>query len=219
MANMKLFNVPEDTSTAVEDFMTKFGLNETFERLFNTDEVKAMIQAGFEKTKADVETIMVDVPADLDETLTNLISMNNFYDQDAFTENLHFYMRYTLMTSVKKASIIGKIFGEEITPEFMARTAPKYLGMVLDKEAFQIKINQLHDEYLMLMLRTVDEVEGANDPTKNEPQETDKERTKVPGPIGELFDLLQRAGAIEVHVIPICVGDDDGEDSEEGSEE
>ena len=63
MANMKLFNVPEDTSTAVEDFMTKFGLNETFERLFNTDEVKAMIQAGFEKTKADVETIMVDVPA------------------------------------------------------------------------------------------------------------------------------------------------------------
>ena len=219
MANMKIFRLPEDTSTAVEDFMTKFGLNETFERLFNTDEVKAMIQAGFEKTKADVETIMVDVPADLDETLTNLISENEFYNQDAFTENLRFFMKYVLMKAVKDASFLGRIFGEEITPEFMARTAPKYLGMVLDKEAFQIKINQLHDEYLMLMLRTVDEVEGANDPTKNEPQETDEEKIKIPGPIGELFDFLQSAGAIKVHVIPICVGDDDGEDSEEGSEE
>lgn len=219
MANTKLFRLPEDTSTAVEEFMTKYGLNETFDRLFNDDEVKTMTQKGFEKTKSDVESIMAEAPEEIKEALTNMISENQFYDQEAFTENLRFFMKYVLMKSVKNASFLGRIFGEEITPEFMARTAPEYLGFVLDKEAFQLKINQLHDEYIMMILRTVEKIERGDDQPQEEPQETDEERTKVPGPIGELLDLLRNAGAIEVHVIPICIGGDDGEDSEEDSEE
>jgi len=219
MANTKLFRLPEDTSTAVEEFMTKYGLNETFDRLFNDDEVKTMTQKGFEKTKSDVESIMAEAPEEIKEALTNMISENQFYDQEAFTENLRFFMKYVLMKSVKDASFLGRIFGEEITPEFIARTAPEYLGFVLDKEAFQIKINQLHDEYIRMIIRTAEKIKRGDDQPQEEPQKTDEERTKVPGPIRELLDLLQNAGAIEVHVIPICIGGDDGEDSEEDSEE
>ena len=219
MANMKLFGLTEDASTAADEFMTKFGLNDEFNRIFTTDEVKAMIQAGFEKTKGDIENAINDNPEEVRELLRNLAAENQLFDHEAFTENLRFYMRYTLMKSMKKANQLMGLMGAEITDDFMKENASDALSFIMVRKAFECKIDVLHDMYLDLMVKEIMERFDV-DPEQEEPQETDEEEIKNPGSIGELFDLLQRAGVIEVHVIPICLGrDDGGEDSEEDSEE
>ena len=78
------------TTTEIRDSISKYDIKDEMDRLFGQEDVSAVINAGFEKTKKQLEHAVSLFPSEYKEYANTVIEKNGMYLIVDFSDNIRF---------------------------------------------------------------------------------------------------------------------------------
>lgn len=138
----------------VRDFISKYKMEEEMNRLFDREDVSAIINAGFEKTKKQLEDAVSLFPAEHREYANSVIEKNGMYLIVDFSDNVRLvFGRISQLSMDFGLKQIKILFGSEVPDEIVYQAGRDIIAEVFTPQEISIKVDEIGEMYMKFFLK------------------------------------------------------------------
>ena len=138
----------------IRDSISKYNIKDEMDRLFGQDDVSAVINAGFEKTKKQLEHAVSLFPDENKEYANTVIEKNGMYLIVDFSDNVRLVIeRVFQLTMDVGLKQIKKLFGRKASDEIILQAGKEIVEEVFTPENISIKVDEIGEMYMDYFLK------------------------------------------------------------------
>lgn len=137
----------------IRDFISKWNMKDEMDRLFGQEDVSAVINAGFEKTKKQLEEAVSLFPDESKEYANTVIEKNGMYLIVDFSDNVRLVFERVFQLTINVGlKELQKIFGREVPDEIVMEAGKEVISEVFTPQEISIKVDEIGEMYMKFFL-------------------------------------------------------------------
>ncbi len=145
----------------IRDSISKYDIKDEMDRLFGQEDVSAVINAGFEKTKKQLEHAVSLFPSEYKEYANTVIEKNGMYLIVDFSDNIRFvFERVFQRTMDFGLKQIKQLSGREVPNEIVLQAGKEIIEKVFTPQNISIKVDEIGEMYMEFFLKEATKIFG-----------------------------------------------------------
>lgn len=138
----------------VRNFISKYKMKEEMDRLIDREDVSAIINAGFEKTKKQLEDAVSLFPAEHKEYADSVIEKNGMYLIVDFSDNVRLVFERVIQLGMDVGlKEIKILFGRKVPDEIVYQAGREIIAEVFTPQEISIKVDEIGEMYMKFFLK------------------------------------------------------------------
>ena len=138
----------------IRDFISKCNMKDEIDRIFGQEDVSAIINAGFEKTKKQLEEAVSLFPDESKEYANSVIERNGMYLIVDFSDNVRLvFERISQLAMDFGLKEIKKLFGSEVPDEIVYQAGRDIIAEVFTLQEISNKVDEIGEMYMKFFLK------------------------------------------------------------------